>query len=90
MDPGLRYVLSDRAAVRRERFGGLIYRHDNRRLYFVHSREVVDLLGCLDGSASLDESLDRFLETRRLPPTARPALLGALARLHAEEVLREL
>ncbi len=90
MDLVRRYVLSERAAVRRERFGGLIYRYDNRRLYFVHSKEVVDLLESLDGSLSLDESLDRFVSSRGLAPASRPALVDALARLHALEVLREL
>lgn len=52
------YRLAPYAVLRAERFGGLIYRYDNRRLYVLHAPELVGLLNALDGSVSLDDALD--------------------------------
>ena len=85
-----RYTLSPRAAVRPERFGGLVYRYDNRRLYFLYSAELVEFLNHLAGDRSLERALDDFLAARQLPENARPVLLKALAQLKKLEILDEL
>jgi putative mycofactocin binding protein MftB len=75
------YRLAQGVAVRTEKFGGLVYRHDNRRLYFLHSHEMVGFLNELDGLGALGEVLDRFIEARGLPETTRDTLLDAVAQL---------
>lgn len=55
------YRLADGVAMRRERFGGLIYRYDNRRLYFLHSPETVEFLAGLDGSRPLQDAVADFV-----------------------------
>jgi putative mycofactocin binding protein MftB len=84
------YGLSRQAAIRPERFGGLIYRYDNRRLYFLHSAELVDFVNTLDGSVPLGLALDDFLASRQLPQNARTVFINALSQLKKMEVLDEL
>lgn len=76
-----RYRLAPGAAIRPERFGGLVYRHDQRRLYFLRSHQAVDFVTHLDGRRSLGETLDAFLMARALPGSARETLIEAVARL---------
>lgn len=83
------YRLAPDVAIRPERFGGLVYRHANRRLYFLHSRELVDLVGTLDGTRPLTVHLDAFLTTHGLPETAREAFVAALGQLAELAVLDE-
>jgi putative mycofactocin binding protein MftB len=94
MDATKRYALSPQAALRRERFGGLVYRYDNRRLYFVHSKVMVDFLDQLDGAAPLESTIDVFLTARKVPSSQQAAqkatFLTALAKLETLEVLHEL
>ncbi|NWF80669.1 MAG: mycofactocin biosynthesis chaperone MftB [Chloroflexi bacterium] len=71
------YRLAPYAVLRAERFGGLIYRYDNRRLYFLHAPALVELLNALDGSVTLDDALDML-------PTSEPVrgqYMRALAHL---------
>lgn len=71
------YRLAPYAAIRAERFGGLIYRYDNRRLYFLHAPELVGLLNALDGTVTLGEALDAL----GAPEPARGRYIRALAQL---------
>ncbi|MCX7789561.1 MAG: mycofactocin biosynthesis chaperone MftB [Chloroflexaceae bacterium] len=71
------YRLAPYAAIRAERFGGLIYRYDNRRLYFLHAPELVGLLNALDGTMTLDDALDAL----DAPEPARDRYIRALAQL---------
>lgn len=93
-DPAKRYALSEQAALRRERFGGLVYRYDNRRLYFVHSLTMLDFLEGLDGTQPVGASIDGFLTARKVPSAQQAAqkasFLTALTKLESLEVLREL
>lgn len=90
MDATKRYALSAQAAIRPEKFGGLAYRYDNRRLYFLHSKVMVDFLLGLDGAASLDASIDGFLAERKMSPANKPMFLNTVEKLEKLEVLREL
>lgn len=81
------YRLGRGVAIRGERFGGLVYRHDNRRLYFLHSAELVALVGALDGTQPLGEMLDGFLLANGLPETARETFVQALRQLEKLKVL---
>lgn len=75
------YRLASGVAIRPERFGGLIYRYDNRRLYFLRSHQAVDLINHLDGQHSLQDVLNQFVAARNLPDTARASLVVAVAQL---------
>ena len=88
MDLDRAYRISPNAAVRPENFGGLVYRHDNRRLYFIYSPELVELLTGLEGLQSLKQALDGFLAGRSLAGS-REALVNALERLLKSGVLVE-
>ena len=75
------YRLAPGVAIRPERFGGLVYRYDNRRLYFLHSHRAVEFVNGLDGCRSLRETLDDFLTSREMPPSTGETLVKAVAQL---------
>ena len=83
------YRLAQGAAIRSERFGGLVYRYDNRRLYFLHSHAMVDFVSGLDGLRPLGEALDDFLVTRGLPESARETFIKAIAQLERLGILKQ-
>lgn len=84
------YEIAPKVSVRPERFGGLIYRYDNRALYFLHSRPLVDFLLKLDGERPLDAALEEFAAERELGEGERKALENALGQLEGKGVIREL
>ncbi|MCS6882671.1 MAG: mycofactocin biosynthesis chaperone MftB [Oscillochloridaceae bacterium] len=77
------YRLAPYAALRAERFGGLIYRYDNRRLYFLHAPELVGLLNILDGNVTLGAALEAI----GAPEPARGRYIRALAQLESLGVI---
>jgi len=83
------YRLAPYAALRHERFGGLVYRYDNRRLYFLHSAELVAFLSTLDSSRPLGAALDEFLVAHALPSTVRDVLVRALSQLEQLKLLAQ-
>ncbi len=83
------YRLAPGVSVRPERFGGLVYRHDNRRLFFLHSHELVEFVTNLDGEAPLGDMLDDFLLTAHLSQSARMTFTNALMQLEKLGVLVE-
>lgn len=83
------YRLSDGVAIRPERFGGLVYRYDNRRLYFLHSHELVDFVSGLDGRRPLEEVLAGWLASHELPETNRDTLVKAVVQLDRLGILAE-
>lgn len=89
MDLTARYRLASFAALRREQFGGLVYRYDNRRLYFLHSPDLVTFVGTLDGATPLGEGLDAFLADRTLPAATRAPFVKALEQLNRLGLLTE-
>ncbi|MGB0385068.1 MAG: mycofactocin biosynthesis chaperone MftB [Ardenticatenaceae bacterium] len=85
------YTISAKAVIRPERFGGLVYRYDNRRLYFLHSHELVEFVReALDGQQTLDATLKQFIDAHQLPANAREVFLKALVQLKKLEVIHEL
>lgn len=82
-DPGRRHRLHPQVALRPEPFGALAYHYGNRRLTFVRSPEMVDLLRHLEAHDSVHQALTASpIATER-----QPAVLAALARLHASEMI---
>jgi putative mycofactocin binding protein MftB len=87
MKPDSYYCLAKGVAVRSERFGGLAYRYDNRRLFFLHSHALVDFVNGLDGRRPLAEALDHFLTRRGLSEGHRTTFLKAMAQLEKLKIV---
>ena len=83
------YCVAPGVAIRPEGFGGLAYRYDNRRLYFLHSHELVDFVNQLDGASPLTEVLDNFLAARKLPESTRERFIQAMTRLETLGILNQ-
>ena len=82
------YRLAPGVVIRQENFGGLVYRYDNRRLYFLYSHPVVEFVQGLDGKRPLQEALDSFLAAWvRSPSTTREALIKVVAQLERLGIL---
>ncbi|MEZ5583107.1 MAG: mycofactocin biosynthesis chaperone MftB [Candidatus Competibacteraceae bacterium] len=74
-------------AIRPERFGGLVYRCENRRLFFLHSHELVDFVRELDGVQTLRQALDAFISARGLPESAQATIIKSLSQLQKLKIL---
>jgi putative mycofactocin binding protein MftB len=68
--------------LRDESFGALAYHYGNRRLIFLRSRTLVELVEALERFASASDALDATIETSK-----RGSYERALARLAASEVI---
>lgn len=78
------YRIADGVAIRPERFGALVYRYDNRRLYFIHSHAVADFVSGLNGARPLDDAIADFVTNRNMPVESCDSLrrtIGQLERL---------
>ena len=84
------YKVPAKVSVRQEKFGGLVYRYDNRALLFLHSRPLVDFLVRLDGERPLGAALDDFVAEKGLGEGERRALENALGQLEGKGIIREL
>jgi putative mycofactocin binding protein MftB len=82
--------LAPQVSVRPERFGGLLYRHDDRTLLFLRSRPLVDLLLGLDGTRTLAEALSELAAERGLGEGELQTIKEALGRLEERGMIREL
>jgi len=74
--------LHPQVALRDESFGALAYHYGNRRLVFLKSRPLVELVTSLHEFSSADAALDALV-----PEAQRAAYHRALARLAASEVI---
>ena len=82
-DPASAYALHPQLALRPERFGALAYHYGNRRLTFLKSPQLTAIVESLGEHASVDDALD----AHGVEGAQRPAIITALARLHASEVI---
>ena len=68
--------------LRDESFGALAYHYGTRRLLFLKSRQLVELVSSLDRFESAAAAIDALI-----PEDERPTYRRALARLAASEVI---
>ena len=81
---GGRWRLSPHVSLRAEEFGALAYHHQNRRLVFVKSEPLVELISHLDQFESARQALDTLVT-----PAQRPRYERALASLANAGVVDE-
>ena len=79
---GRPWRLHPQVALRDESFGALAYHYGNRRLVFLKSRTLVDLVTGLHEYPSADDALDALV-----PEAQRPVYRQALSRLARSEVI---
>ena len=82
-DPDAAWALHPQVALRPEEFGALAYHYGNRRLVFLKSAALVDLVSALADFDSARDALQAMVE-----PGQRDRHEAALARLAASEVIR--
>jgi len=82
------YRQADGVSIRPERFGALVYRYDNRRLYFIHSHLAADFVAGLDGTRPLGQAVGDFVAQRALPESAGEMLLRTVDQLERMGILR--
>lgn len=78
------YELHPHVALRLEPFGALAYHYDNRRLTFLRSPAIVELVVSLGSHDSLADAL----VAAGVPEAKRSSYLSALALLQGSEVIR--
>ncbi|HET9091844.1 MAG TPA: mycofactocin biosynthesis chaperone MftB [Acidimicrobiales bacterium] len=83
-DPDQPYELDPAVALRPEPFGALAYHYGNRRLNFVRSGELVELLGRLGAHRSATSAM----EAAGIAEERRATFVAALAALQRSEVIR--
>jgi putative mycofactocin binding protein MftB len=76
------WQLNPQAALRDESFGALAYHYGNRRLIFLKSRLLVELVASLDDHPRAASAIAAIV-----PAAQRDAYVRALARLAASEVI---
>ena len=81
-DPDRPWRLHSQVALREESFGALAYHYGNRRLIFLRSRTLVELVECLDRFDTASAAIDATIE-----PAHKRSYQRALARLAASEVI---
>ena len=90
MNLNAKYTMSRQAVIRPERFGGLAYRYDNRRLYFLYSHELVAFVHEIDGERPLGDQIDTYLAQHNLSPKSKENFVKALTQLESLEIIHEL
>jgi mycofactocin biosynthesis protein MftB len=81
-DPAQPWRLHPQVALRDESFGALAYHYGNRRLIFLRSRALVELVRSLERYDSANGALEASVVE-----ADRPSHAAALARLAASEVI---
>ena len=74
--------VSPQVSIRDESFGALAYNHDNRRLVFLKSRPLVDLVRQLAQFDNASDALDALV-----PTDQRERYVAALTSLATSEIL---
>jgi putative mycofactocin binding protein MftB len=83
LDPDRRYALHPQVALRPEPFGALAYHYGNRRLTFLKSSDLVELVRDLSRYATVAEAL----EASGVDEERRATYLRALATLESSGVI---
>jgi putative mycofactocin binding protein MftB len=78
------WELDPMVALRPEPFGALAYHYRNRRLTFLRSPDLVDVLRTLGDHESVDDAM----AAHQIEPRRRPAFARALESLADSEVIR--
>jgi len=81
-DPSLAWRVSTQVSLRDESFGALAYHHGTRRLVFLKSRELADLVQCLDRFESADLTINDVVEAHD-----HARYVKALSALAASEII---
>jgi mycofactocin biosynthesis protein MftB len=81
-DPDRAWRLHPQVSLRHESFGALAYHYGNRRLVFLRSSLLVELVQSLERFGSAGEALDATVGARKKDSYSR-----ALERLAASEVI---
>jgi mycofactocin biosynthesis protein MftB len=81
-DPSTHWRLSDQVSLRDEAFGALAYHHGTRRLVFLKSRDLVELVRRVGDFESAGAALDELIASDQ-----RARYVTALASLHASGLL---
>jgi putative mycofactocin binding protein MftB len=84
-DPALPFRCSPRVALRPEPFGALVYHFGTRRLSFLKTPQLVDVVSGLERHPSVHAAID----AAGIEPAQRPAYLRALAGLAANGTIEE-
>lgn len=82
-DPRLRYELAPDVALRAEPFGALAYNYANRRLTFLRSVALRELVRALSGFETAGDAI-----RASVPPEAQPSYIVALASLANSGMIR--
>ena len=81
-DPDRAWRVHPQVALRDESFGALAYHYGTRRLLFLKSRPLVELVSALDRYESATAAIEALV-----PENERAQYTRALARLAASEVI---
>ena len=76
------YGLDEKVALRPEPFGALAYHYGSRRLTFLRSKLLADVVADLGSFDSVDSALEE-----RVPAAQRATYLKALAQLESSEFI---
>jgi putative mycofactocin binding protein MftB len=82
-DPSAPWQLNEQVSLRDESFGALAYHHGTRRLIFLKSRELVDVVRRVGEFESADAALAALA-----PADQRGRYLSAMTSLVRSEILR--
>ncbi|MGH3732526.1 MAG: mycofactocin biosynthesis chaperone MftB [Acidimicrobiales bacterium] len=82
LDESTRLKLSQHVSLRDESFGALAYHHENRRLVFLKSRALAELVRRLGDFDSVGAALDELVASDQ-----RDRYVTALASLHQSGLL---
>ena len=77
------YRVNPRVAIRPESFGGIAYHYENRRLVFLKSNHLVEVLERLDDHESVIEAVQAVTAA----PEVAERLIAALATLESSGVI---
>jgi putative mycofactocin binding protein MftB len=83
-DASASWCLNPQVSLRDEAFGALAYHHGTRRLVFLKSRELVELVRRLDQFESAGAAIDQFA-----PAAQHDRYVTALSSLARSEILSE-